>query len=163
MKNLLLALVALTFVGSAPDRLVAQVQEEIEIPQEFMDALRKDVRQMRTQAMQAAIVLEPGQSATFWPIYEDYQEDLEEITQTRTELIRDYAMMFETMSDDQAVDLGHRAMELRREKEDLVRRYFDRIADDVSGKAAGQFYQVEQQVQMLIDLQLAMEIPIIGG
>jgi hypothetical protein len=161
MKKLLFALVALALVGAGPDRVAAQ--ETIEIPPEFMEALRKDVRQMRTQAMQAAIILEPGQASTFWPIYEDYQEELEEITQTRTELLRDYATMFETMSDEQAVDLGHRAMELRGEQMDLLGRYFDRIADDVSGTTAGQFYQVENQVQMLIDLQLAMEVPIIGG
>jgi len=161
LKKLLFALVALSLLGGAPAPLAAQ--ETIEIPPEFMEALRKDVRQMRTQAMQSAIVLEPGQSATFWPIYEEYQAELEEITQARTELIRDYAMMFETMSDDQAVDLGHRAMELRSEQMNLLRSYFDQIADDVSGTTAGQFYQVENQVQMLIDLQLAMEIPIIGG
>ena len=32
MKNLLLALAVLSLFGSAPDRLAAQVQEEIEIP-----------------------------------------------------------------------------------------------------------------------------------
>lgn len=161
MKRLILSLVALGLIGFAPDRLAAQ--ETLEIPPEFMEALKKDVRQMRTQAMQSAIILEPGQATTFWPIYEEYQAELEGITQARTELIRDYAMMFETMSDDQAVDLGHRAMELRGNQMDLLRRYFDRIAEDVSGTTAGQFYQVESQVQMLIDLQLAMEIPVIGG
>lgn len=161
MKKLILSLAAMGLIGFAPDHLAAQ--ETLEIPPEFMEALKKDVRQMRTQAMQSAIVLEPGQATTFWPIYEEYQAELEGITQARTELIRDYAMMFETMSDDQAVDLGHRAMELRGEQAALLRRYFDRIAEDVSGTTAGQFFQVEQQVQMLIDLQLAMEIPIIGG
>lgn len=161
MKQLLFALVALSLLGGVPAHLAAQ--ETVEIPPEFMEALRKDVRQMRTQAMQSAIVLEPGQPGDFWTIYEEYQEDLEEITQARTELLRDYAVMFETMSDDQAVDLGHRAMELRSEQMNLLRRYFDRIADDVSGTTAGQFYQVENQVQMLIDLQLAMEVPVIGG
>ncbi len=114
MKNAFLALVAIALIGSGPDRLAAQ--QEIEIPPEFMEALRKDVRQMRTQAMQSAIILQPGQATTFWPIYEEYQAELEEITQTGTELLRDYAVMFETMSDDQAVDLGHRAMELRGEQ-----------------------------------------------
>ena len=161
MRTLLLPLLALVLLGVDARSLTAQA--EVEIPQEFMDALRKDVRQMRTEAMQAAIVLQPGQAGTFWTIYEDYQEDLEEITQARTELIRDYAVMFETMSDEEAVELGHRAMELREERANLVRRYFDRIARDVSGTTAGQFYQVEQQVQLLIDLQLAMEIPVIGG
>lgn len=161
MKKLILSLATLALVGVAPGQVAAQ--ETIEIPPEFMEALKKDVRQMRTQAMQSAIVLEPGQATTFWPIYEEYQAELEAITQARTELIRDYAMMFETMSDDQAVELGHRAMELRGQQAQLLRRYFDRIADDVSGTTAGQFYQVENQVQMLIDLQLAMEIPIIGG
>jgi hypothetical protein len=45
----------------------------------------------------------------------------------------------------------------------LLARYFERIGDDVSGRAAGQFYQIENQVQMLLDLRLAMEIPIIEG
>ena len=39
----------------------------------------------------------------------------------------------------------------------------ERIGDDVGGNVAGQFFQIENQVQMLIDLRLAMEVPIIQG
>jgi len=44
----------------------------------------------------------------------------------------------------------------------LVARYFERTSGEVSGVTAGQFYQIEQQTDMLIDLRLAMEVPIIG-
>ncbi|MEJ2541992.1 MAG: hypothetical protein P8188_18835 [Gemmatimonadota bacterium] len=162
MNTRLFAVLLLALFLNAPTSLTAQAGQDFEIPAEFMDALRKDVRQLRTQAMQSAVILQPGQATTFWPIYDEYQAELEDITQARAELVRDYAVQFATMSDDEAVELGHRAMELREERASLVRRYFDRIASEVSGTTAGQFYQVEQQVQLLLDLKLASELPLIG-
>jgi hypothetical protein len=135
---------------------------DFEFPPEFIQALQKEVGTLRMDAMQSTIQLEAGEASTFWAIYEQYLIDLENIVGGRAELIRDYIVQFNEMSDDQATAMGQRAIEMRMDQMALTSRYFDRIAKEVSGLTAAQFYQIENQVQMLIDLRLAMELPIIG-
>jgi hypothetical protein len=150
-------------IVAAPVGALGQQTMDVEIPPEFMAALQKDLTTLRMDAMQTTIQLEPGTASTFWGIYEEYLVELEDVTAGRAELLKDYALQYETLSDDQIMTLGRRAIGQRMDHAALISRYFERIGDEVGGRAAGQFYQIENQVQMLIDLRLAMEIPIIEG
>lgn len=160
MKHLVL--VGLTWAAlSIPGAAVGQ--ETIEIPPEFMEALKADVSTVHMDVMQASIMLQPGQAGTFWGIYDEYLKELGTITEGRATLLKDFAQAFQTMTDEEATDLGGRALDLRAETLQLRRRYFERIAGEVSGKAAGQFLQIENQLQTILDLGVALEVPIIGG
>ena len=133
-----------------------------ELPPEFIEALQKDVATLRMDAMQSNIQLAAGEASTFWAIYEEYLAELNEATAGRAELVREYISDFNNLTDDQVIMMGNRAIEQRMDRLALLNRYFDRIAREVSGITAGQFFQIEEQVQMLIDLRLAMELPVIG-
>lgn len=148
---------------AAPTAALAQENMAVEIPPEFMEALQKDLTTLRMDAMQSTIQLEPGTASAFWGIYEEYLAELQDITAGRAELLKDYALQYETLTDDQVMTLGRRAIGQRMDHDALISRYFERIGNEVGGRAAGQFFQIENQVQMLIDLRLAMDIPIIHG
>ena len=156
-----IAVVALALM--VPGSVAAQDTMDTEIPAEFMAALQKDISTLRMDAMQATIQLEPGQAATFWGIFEEYLGELQGVTAGRAELIKDYALQYASLTDEQVMGLGRRAIRMRMDADALMARYFERIGDDVGGKVAGQFFQIENQVQMLLDLRLAMEVPIIQG
>ena len=150
-------------IAAAPVGALAQQTMDVEIPPEFMAALQKDITTLRMDAMQSSIQLEPGTASAFWGVYEEYLTELQDVIAGRAELLKDYAVQYETLTDDQVMTLGRRALGQRMDQQALLARYFERIGDEVGGKAAGQFFQIENQVQMLIDLRLAMEIPIIEG
>lgn len=154
-------LVALAALVLLP--LAAAAQEPLEIPPEIMEAIQGDVSTIHQELMQATITLEPGQSGAFWSIYDEYLEEVASLTAERTELLKDFALAFDTMDDDVAVDMGHRALSHDARRHETLARYFDRIADEVGGTVAGQFLQIENRIHTLKDLRLELEIPIIGG
>ena len=90
-------------VASLPGALAAQ--ETPEIPPEIMEALQKDVATLHQEVMQASVVLEPGETGPFWSIYDEYLGEIQSLTAERTTLLRDFAEAFETMSDDQAMEM----------------------------------------------------------
>jgi hypothetical protein len=137
-------------------------QEELEIPPEFMEALQKDVATLRMDAMQGTIQLQPGEASTFWTIYEEFLAEMNVRVAGRTELLRDYAVQYAGLTDEQAIAMGNRAIEMEMDRMGLISEYFQRISTEVSGVTAAQFYQIEQQTDLLINLRLAMEVPIIG-
>lgn len=159
MRHTIAAALAVALILPA----TATAQQEMayeELPPEFIEALKKDAATLRMDIMQANIQLEPGEASTFWGIYEEYVDDLGTRVADRTELIRDYAAEYTELTDEQATELAGRALALERERLDLLNQYFDRIANEVGGIEAAQFYQIENRADMLIDLRLAMEIPI---
>jgi len=137
-------------------------QQEMEMPPEFLEALQKDVATLRMDAMQKTIQLEPGEAPIFWIIYEQFLDELNGRIAGRAELLRDYIVNYAELTDEQAIVMGNRAITIEIDRLALVARYFDRISEELSGITAAQFYQIEQQTDMLIDLRLAMELPIIG-
>ncbi len=149
----------LTVLAAAPAPLLAQ---QVEIPPEIMEALQKDVATLHQDIMQQTIVLEPGEAAPFWAIYDEYLGEIRSMAAERTELLADFADAFHGMTDEQAMQMGHRALEFDQRRHDVTSEYFDRIGDEVGGRVAGQFLQVESRIQMLKDLRLAIEVPIIG-
>jgi len=155
------ALLALTALVMLPAPVAAQ--EPLEIPPEVMEAIQGDISTIHQELMQASIILEPGQSGAFWAIYDEYLVEVASLTAERTELLRDFALAFDTMDDSTAVDMGHRALSHDARRHETVARYFDRIADEVGGTVAGQFLQIENRIHTLKDLRLELEIPIIRG
>ena len=142
--------------------MAGTAQEEMEIPPAFMEALQKDAATLRMDVMQGTIQLQAGEASTFWTIYEEFLGEMNDRVAGRTELLRDYAVQYATLTNDQAIAMGKRAIEMEMDRMALISRYFDRLSNEVSGVTAAQFYQIEQQTDMLIDLRLAMEVPIIG-
>jgi hypothetical protein len=141
----------------------AAAQQTLEIPPEIMEAIQGDVATIHQELMQSTIVLQPGQTGAFWSIYDEYLEEVKTLTAERTELLKDFALAFDTMTDETATEMGRRAIAFDARRNDLVSRYFDRISSEVGGIVAGQFLQIETRIQTLKDLRLELEVPIIGG
>ena len=162
MKQIVSAAVAAAVLLAPVPGAAQQGGQAPMLPAEFVEALQTDVATLRMDAMQSTIQLKAGEAATFWAIYDEFLGELNTRTAGRAELIKDYALQYETLSDAQATELGHRAIKMETDRMALIGRYFDRISKEVSGLTAAQFYQIEQQTQMLINLRLAMEVPIVG-
>jgi hypothetical protein len=155
----LLAVTALAAFETTP----GYAQAETEIPPEVMQMITGDISTIHMDVMQATIMLEPGQSGAFWTIYDEYLQGVAELTEQRTQLIRDYALQFDGMTTDAAGALGRRAIEVEERRLALLEQYFARIDDSLDGRVAAQFLQIENRIGTLKDLRLMMELPIIGG
>jgi hypothetical protein len=161
MKKLYHFALVAAFATLAPT--VAAAQDTMEIPPEIMEAIQGDISTIHMDVMQATIRLEAGQSGAFWTLYDEYLAEIRELTAARTELVRDFAMAFDSMSDDDAAELGRRAIQTEVRRVELLGEYFDRFADELGGVVAGQFLQIENRIHTLKDLRLELELPIIGG
>jgi len=138
-------------------------QEKVTIPPDVMEAIQSDVATIHMDLMQANIRLKEGQAGKFWPVYDEYLAELKTLTAERTELVKDFALAFKTMTDAEAVEMGNRALAFEARRNDLAAKYFKRIADEVGGTAAGQFLQIEARIRTIKDLRLQLEVPIVGG
>ena len=59
--------------------------------QAYIDLLRADVRQQKAEMMGAVMQLSAADAAKFWPIYEQYDEELAKLNDQRVANIKEYA------------------------------------------------------------------------
>jgi hypothetical protein len=128
--------------------------------QEYIDLLRSDVRQQKAQIMGAMMQLDADKAAKFWPIYNEYDAELNKLNNLRVANIQEYARTYDQMTDAKADELIRTALNYRKQRSELLARYYDRVKTALGATEAARFVQVEDQLLSLIDLQITSQLPL---
>jgi flagellar biosynthesis chaperone FliJ len=130
--------------------------------QEYIELLRSNVRQQKAEIMAALMGLDVDQSAKFWPIYSEYDAELTRLNNLRVANIQDYARNYGEMTDAKADELVQNAFNYRKQRSELLAKYYGRVRDSLGAVEAARFLQIEDQLLAIIDLQIASALPIVG-
>jgi|SRR5215469_10710581 len=129
--------------------------------QEYIELIRTNVRQQKAQILGAVMDLSASDAAKFWPIYNEYDLELAKINRQRTDNIQEYARNYDQMSDEKADELIKKALDYQKQRSELLSRYYDRVKTSIGAVNAARFLQVETQLLMIIDLQIASNLPLV--
>jgi hypothetical protein len=66
------------------------------------------------------------------------------------------------MTDEKADALIQKAMDYQKQRSELLAKYYERMKQALGAVGAARFLQVEHQLLLLIDLQIASSLPIVG-
>ena len=105
--------------------------------------------------------LNDQQSAIFWPIYRQYQAEQSKLITDKLAIVSDYANNFSTMTDEKADQLAQQTIQLDQKRMALREKYYATMKKALSPVIAVRFFQVEHQLQLIVDLQIAANLPII--
>jgi hypothetical protein len=129
----------------------------------YVKLLRKDVRSQKSAVMSDVMQLDPDQAAKFWPIYRDYDAELTKVNDLRIANIKEYADSYNQLTDAKADELIHNAMAYQKQRAELLNKYYERMKQEMGAITAARFAQVEYQLLLVIDLQIASALPIAGS
>jgi hypothetical protein len=130
--------------------------------QAYIDLLRADVRQQKAEMMGAVMQLSAADAAKFWPIYEQYDEELAKLNDQRVANIQEYASSYDQMTDTKADELIQKAMSYRKQRAELLAKTYESVKQTLGGIEAARFIQVEDQLLLIIDLQIDSSLPVVG-
>jgi hypothetical protein len=163
--KLRLLLVVLNFAAitlRAQETRVKDPSESQELnTQVYIQLLRTDLNTQKEQIVRETMQLDDKQARIFWPIYKDYEADLDKIADEKLAIIQDYAANFMTMTNEKADELAQRVMALDDQKSALRRKYYELMRKSLPAIVVVRFLQVENQVQLIVDLKIAANLPII--
>jgi hypothetical protein len=129
---------------------------------EYVDLLRADVRHQKAEIMGSMMALDVDQSAKFWPIYADYSAELTKLSDQRLANIKDYASEYDDMTDAKADALVEKSFDYRKQRGELLVKYYGRVKQSLGAIQAARFLQIEEQLLEIIDLQIASSLPIVA-
>ncbi|PWT89710.1 MAG: hypothetical protein C5B55_10890 [Blastocatellia bacterium] len=126
-----------------------------------LQLLRKDLRSMKKQIVAANMQLTEAESTKFWPVYDQYTAETTKLYDTRYGVIKDYAANFGSLTDAQAQSLAKRSNEVDAAVVQLRNKYLPLFDNVIGGKKTALFFQIDRRLALMIDLQLASEIPLV--
>jgi hypothetical protein len=106
--------------------------------------------------------LSAADAAKFWPIYSEYDADLTKVNNLRAANIQEYADSYSEITDAKADQLVQNALAYQKQRSELLDKYYDRVKEALGAVTAARFVQVENQLLLIIDLQIASSLPIVG-
>jgi hypothetical protein len=126
-----------------------------------LQLLRKDLRSQRKQIVAANVTLTDAEAQKFWPIYDQYAAELAKINDTKLSLIKEYAANYAAFTDAQAQSIMERWTAADDAAVQLRIEYISIFQKVLPGKKVALFFQVDRRIGVLMDLQVASEIPLV--
>ena len=152
----------MTRAGTATQSQQVTVQRVISptVTDEDIDLLRQDLRAKKMQVIGQNMSLSDTEAEKFWPIYNHYVRDLQAVNDQKYALLKQYAEMWSTMSDQDALIYVRSWLEADGQAQALRLRYVPIVSHALPGRKAATFFQLDRRLNMIVDLQLFSQIPL---
>jgi hypothetical protein len=128
---------------------------------DMIELLKSDVKTNRKAIITESMAFTEAESKVFWPIYTEFEIEMEKLASKRIQNIKDYAANYDKMTDEKANQLMESAFDFRSERVDLNESYYKKFAKVLTPARAAKYMQIEDQIQLLIDLSIASELPLV--
>ena len=126
----------------------------------YIELLRTDIRKSKSQILGEVMRLDTDDSQKFWPIYKEFETELSKIGDQIVSVVRSYIENYGSMTDVMADELATKVLSIEQQRNGLKKKYYDRVKNSMGAVMAMRFLQVENQLERLVDLQLAAELPV---
>jgi hypothetical protein len=123
--------------------------------------LRSNIQADKNDLVTRAMQFTDSESNAFWPIYRDYVRDQQSVGNERVQLIKDYAQHYDAMDDAKAKNMMQRLLNIDAKYANLRQEYWPKFEKALGAKKAAKFFQVDNRLTLLTNLQLASEIPLL--
>lgn len=154
----LLACARLAHAQAAAPATIAETREAN--LRAYVDLLRSDLRAQKVAVITEVMEFTEAEDAKFWPVYREYETELAKINDDRMAMIKEYALGYDKLTDATADALALRALGLQTRRQALLEKFYARFKSVIPAKTAARFLQVEHQILLLLDLQIAASLPI---
>ncbi len=128
---------------------------------EWIDLLKKNVQEESKNLIEQNLELTQEQAKIFWPIYEEYDAALMEVTNERLNNISNYMVNYNDLDNTKAENLLRTALELDQKKLNVQNEYYNKLITVLPATIVGKFFQLDQYIELLIQLQRSENIPLI--
>ena len=130
-----------------------------------MEILMEKVKADKKLVVAANMDLTDAEGKSFWPLYEAYQKDLQQINEKLGKTIATYAEAFNqgkgTISNDTAKKLLHEAISVEEQEVKLKRANAEKVGKVLPAAKTARYIQIESKIRALIKFELAKQIPLV--
>jgi hypothetical protein len=146
------ALVGLGVLAAAQDK-----------PTDNMQILRDKIKADKKLLVANNMQLTESEAKAFWPVYEQYQQELANFNQRIVKLIESYAAAYRTpsMTDEAAKKLIADFVAIEKGEAAVKEFFVPKLSQVLPPKKVARYLQLENKIRAAIKYELAGEIPLV--
>jgi hypothetical protein len=128
-----------------------------------MEILKQKIEADKKLLVAGNMNLTQAEGKAFWPIYDEYQTDLQKINQSKLDVILRYADAYNqgAVSDATAKSLLSEYLEIEQSIIVMKKAYMDRLSRVIPAAKAVRYIQIENKISAVEDFVLADQIPLV--
>lgn len=128
-----------------------------------MEILKEKLKADKKLLIASNMELTDAEAKQFWPMYDDYQKDLEGINKQLAQTIKEYADAFNkgTISNDTAKKLLNEALMVEEQEVKLKRANAEKLGKVLPANKVARYIQLETKIRSLIKFEMAQQIPLV--
>ena len=128
-----------------------------------MDILRQKIKADKKLVVAANLKLTDAEGMAFWPVYDAYQKDLQQVNQRMSAMIVAYANAYNKgpVTNDVAKKLLDEALAVDDAEAKLKGSYVPKILASLPAMKAARYIQIESKIRAAIRYELAAGIPLV--
>ncbi len=121
-----------------------------------LQKIRADKKLLVAENMQ----LTEAEAKAFWPVYEQYQNELFLLRVRTAKLVKDYSDAYDQMTNETAKKLLDEFMALDKLGQQLRQAYLPKFRKALPEVKVVRYYQIENKIQAALVYELAANIPL---
>ncbi len=155
MKTILLAVAVILGLS-----LPAKGQDK---PASNMEILRQKIKADKKLLVATNMELTESEATAFWPIYENYQKDLQKINQRLGKMLESYASDYrkKSLTNESAQKLIDEAVAIEKAETQLKASYVPKLRKALPGVKVARYLQIENKIRAVIKYDLAATVPLV--
>jgi len=158
LKKTVVVALAITFMGLPSMSSAAQDK-----PADNMQILRDKIKADKKLLVATNMGLTESEAKAFWPIYDEYQKDLQKINQRIVALLESYAddARKKSLTDDKAKKLIDEAVAIDQLEANLKSSYAPKLSKALPATKVARYLQIENKIRAVIKYDLAQGVPLV--
>jgi hypothetical protein len=134
-----------------------------EKPANNMEIVHEKLKADKKLIVAKYMELTESEAKRFWPVYEDYQNDLQKINERLLNMLQSYAADYrnQSLTDEKAKKLLDEWIAI--DNDDAKRRasYVPKVLKALPAKKAARYLQIENEYRILMKYDLAVTVPLV--
>jgi len=157
MKKTLGVAMAIMLFGFAP---VRAAQDK---PADNMQILREKIKADKKLVVATNMELTEAEAKEFWPIYDQYQKELQKINQRIGKVLESYAddNRKKSLTDDKAKKLIDEAVSIDQAEAGLKSTFAPKLSKVLPVKKVARYLQIENKIRAVVRYDLAQGVPLV--
>jgi hypothetical protein len=165
LRGLVLAIFVLNAAAAIAQDQAAQGQAVVVTVRPLTDddikLMRQDIQSTKEDIIKDTMQFTDAEGTAFWPIYKQYAGEQHAIADKRLALISDYANKYDALTDADAKDMTQRLLQIDDDTQSLRKKYLPKFVTALGAKRAAKFYQVDNRLSLILNVQIASVVPLI--
>jgi hypothetical protein len=132
-------------------------------PADNMQILRDKIKADKKLVVATNMELTESEAKGFWPIYDEYQKDLQKINRRIVSLLESYAADFrgKSLTDEKAKKLIEEAVAIEQAEANLKSTYAPKLSKVLPVRKVARYLQIENKIRAVVKYELAQGVPLV--